>query len=78
MTQITLHFSETLIRRAVKAFWWRTTGWSYFFAVVLVLGSFCYALWTGDRSWWMGVSGIRIPGGGRVSLSYSATKIAKD
>ena len=55
--QVTLHFSEALIRRAVKAFWWRTTGWSYFVAVVLVLGSFCYALWTGDRSWWVGVSG---------------------
>ena len=57
MTKITLHYSEALIRCAVRSFWWRTTGWLYFLALLLVLASLGYAIWNGDRSWWVGVLG---------------------
>jgi hypothetical protein len=57
MTSIKLHYSEALIRRAVFAFWWRATGWLYFLAGLVVLIAFCYGLWSGDRSWWVGVFG---------------------
>lgn len=57
MRSVKLHYSEALIRRAVVAFWWRTTGWLYVVALLLLLFSFCSALWSGDRSWWVGASG---------------------
>jgi len=57
MEPITLRYSEGLLRRAVRAFWWRTTGWTYVAAFVLLLCSFSYLLWIGDRSWLVGVWG---------------------
>jgi len=57
MTSIRLHYSEALIRRAVQRFWWRTTGWRYVGAFLVVAGSFFYLLWSGDRSWWVGLFG---------------------
>jgi hypothetical protein len=57
MTQVKLHYSEALVRQAVRSFWWRSTGWLYVLAMLLLLFSFCSALWSGDRSWWVGVSG---------------------
>ena len=57
MEVITLHFSEALIRRAVKAFWWRTTGWTYVAAFLLLLCPFSYLLWIGHRSWYVGFMG---------------------
>ncbi len=60
MTQVKLHYSEALIRLAVKSFWWRTTGWPYVLAISLLLFSFCSALRSGDRSWWVGVFGTML------------------
>ena len=57
MTPVKLHYSEALIRRAVLAFWWRATGWLYVIAGLVVLIAFCSGLLSGDRSWWVGVSG---------------------
>ena len=57
MKEVTLHYSEALLRRAVKAFWWRTTGWLYVIAILLLLFAFGAALWRGDRSWWVGALG---------------------
>ena len=57
MPPIKLHYSETLVRRAVKAFWWRTTGWSYVLAFLLLLVGFTSLVWSGDRSWWVGLFG---------------------
>jgi hypothetical protein len=57
MQPITLHYSEGLLRRAVRAFWWHVTRWSY--AVPLAVGGAALAvgLWRGDRSWVVGVLG---------------------
>lgn len=56
MRQFKLHYSETLVRKAVWAFWWRVTGWRYFVAIGLVLTSFLYSISSGNHSWWVGVS----------------------
>ncbi len=56
MKPFQLHYSEPLIRSAVWAFWRRVTGWRYFVAIALVLGSCIYSISSGDRSWWVGVS----------------------
>jgi hypothetical protein len=62
MAVINLHYSEGLLRRAVRAFWWRTLGWKYIAAFFLLLLSFSHSLWTGDRSRWIGLwaSGLAI------------------
>jgi hypothetical protein len=57
MNPITLHYSEPLVRRAVKAFWWRTLGWRFPIAVLLVLFSLISLLASGDRSWFVGAIG---------------------
>jgi hypothetical protein len=57
MAVISLHYNEALLRRAVRAFWWRTLGWTYVAASLLLLVALSYSLWTGDRSWWVGVWG---------------------
>ena len=56
MKTFKLRYSEALIRSAIWAFWRRATGWGYLVAVVMVLISFTYSLWSGDRSWRIGVS----------------------
>lgn len=56
-TAITLRYSEKLIRSAVRAFWWRSTGWSYIGSLVLVLVVVAYDVSAGDRSWVVGVLG---------------------
>ena len=53
----TLHYSEALVRRAIRAFWWRLTGWIYFAAFLALLVAFVYLIATGNRSWWLGVLG---------------------
>jgi hypothetical protein len=57
MKPIKLHFSEKLIRKAVMAYWLRTTGWRFFTSLFLLLASLGYLLAIGDRSWFVGVLG---------------------
>jgi hypothetical protein len=57
MKPITLHFTEGLLRRAVRAFWWQGTGWSYVVSVALCCAWFAFRLWSGDRSWVVGMLG---------------------
>jgi hypothetical protein len=57
MTRVTLRYSEPLIRKAVGRFWWRTTGWSFLVAAVLVLSAFVALMLRGDRSWRVGLLG---------------------
>ncbi len=55
--QTTLHYSEALVRKAIKTFWWRKTGWSFFIPMLLLCGFLCYELWQGNYNWWVGVLG---------------------
>lgn len=57
MEPITLRYTEWLLRKAVRAFWWRTVDWTYVAAFVLVLCTFSHLVWTGDRSWLVGILG---------------------
>lgn len=55
MKTITLHYSESLVRRAIWSFWWRLTGWSFVIPVVLLAGAFVSLVVSGDRSWRIGI-----------------------
>jgi hypothetical protein len=57
MKPITLHYSEGLLRRAVRTFWWQGTGWSYVVSVALCCAWLAFRLWSGDRSWVVGMLG---------------------
>ena len=57
MEPLTLHYSEGLLRRAVWAFWWRATGWVYVASLAFATTFFTVLVWTGDRSWWVGLIG---------------------
>jgi hypothetical protein len=54
---ITLHYDEGLVRRAVKAFWWRRTGWSYLAGFCVLLSLFVMMVRAGERSWMVGAMG---------------------
>lgn len=49
--QATLHYSEALLRRAVRAFWLRLTGWSFLAAMLVIAGAVAALLIQGNTSW---------------------------
>lgn len=53
---ITLVFSEDLLKKAVRAFWWRTIGLSYVIAFGIVLFCAAYLYFDGDRTWKFGLT----------------------
>lgn len=55
--QIKLHYSESLIRSAVAAFWWRTVGLKFVLAFLSLAAGVGYLLLAGDRSWFVGAIG---------------------
>ena len=57
MQPIKVHYSEELIRKAVKAYWFRVTGWRFLVAYLLLTGSLGYLIAVDDRSWFVGVLG---------------------
>jgi len=65
MHTVTLHYTEPLIRRAVRASWWRNTGWMFFLILFLLAGAVGVGLYAGERSWWIGLMGTVL---GIVSL----------
>lgn len=54
---ITLHYTEALVRAAVWRFCVRVVGWTYPVAVALLLTSLVLSVALGDRSWQVGVVG---------------------
>ena len=57
MEEVTLVYSEDLLRRAIKSFWWRTIGPAYIVATLLMIVPFGYLIYLGDYSWLTGVLG---------------------
>ncbi len=56
MEKIILHYSEELVREAVRGYWRRTLGWSYLLALAL-LAAFCfYCIFTDDWGWVTGAA----------------------
>jgi hypothetical protein len=55
--EITLEYTEPLLRQAVLAFWRRTVGVGMFVALAIVASGLAWMVWQGDRSWVVGVGG---------------------
>jgi hypothetical protein len=72
-----IHFSEALVRRAVRTFWWRRTGWSYVLVLILLLVWFCFSVWNGDRSWAVGASGTIVVLGAILAATVYVTHLRR-
>ena len=58
MPPVTLTYSTELLHRAVRAYWWRATGWTMRLGILVLGGLFVTAIVSGDRSWLIGVLGL--------------------
>ena len=56
-TQVTLVYSEPMLRRVAWALWRRAVGWRGGFAYVLGIAFLVVELLSGDRSWLVGMVG---------------------
>ena len=55
--QLTFTYTESLLRRAVFAFWWRTVGVGFFLTMAVLAGSLVFLFGQGNRSWMAGAIG---------------------
>ncbi len=55
--EVTLRYTEPLVRRAIFEFWKRTVGWGFPVALMLCGISMVVLLMSGHRSWFLGVIG---------------------
>jgi uncharacterized membrane protein (DUF485 family) len=53
--QVTLHYDEQLLRRAVRSFWLRTIGLPFIVLIALAAVFLVARIFSGDRSWLVGV-----------------------
>jgi YcxB-like protein len=60
--QVKLQYSEGLIRRAIWAFWWRSTGYTFFGAMGFASAAVVYLVASGERAWLLGVMGTVLVG----------------
>lgn len=70
---VTLHYSEALLLRAVHAFWWRETGWSFVGALAAMCASVAIMVCSGNRSWWVGALGALLVCAALVSATVYLT-----
>lgn len=61
---VRLHYSESLLRAAVFAFWRRSVGVGFLVALGVVFAAWVFLLWQGDRSWVVGLLGAVLGFGG--------------
>ena len=54
MEQITLVYTEEMIRKINKAYWWKQTGTKFFLALILVMAWLVAELFDGNTSWQVG------------------------
>jgi hypothetical protein len=57
MHRTTLNFNESLVRHAVRGYWWRAVGFRFLMALALVAIGFFLSIHEGDTSWFTGVLG---------------------
>jgi hypothetical protein len=55
--EITLEYTEALLRQAALAFWRRTVGTGLFVALAIIACGLVWLVWHGDRSWLVGAAG---------------------
>jgi hypothetical protein len=56
----TLEFTEHLVRRAVRSFWWRHIGWTFVASTSLLAACLIFLMANGDRSWLVGAFGATL------------------
>lgn len=60
--KVTVHYSERMLKMAVRTFVWRRLkqelDWKLMLALAVVSGTFSATLWYGDRSWVVGLLGM--------------------
>ena len=54
---VSLIYTESLVRRSVRRFCGRTIGWLYPVVLLMMFTLTCWFLFEGDRSWFVGVMG---------------------
>jgi hypothetical protein len=78
---VTLHYTEALVRRAVRAFWWRSIGWKFIVAIALVAMSLVFSVANGDRSWVVGMSSTALIGallfGGALYVTHYRSSLGR-
>lgn len=57
MRAFTLRYSDTLIRQAARARWWKLVGPGFLLALFVLTVSVGYWISTGNRSWYVGALG---------------------
>src|SRR5262245_56286453 len=57
MIRAVLNFNPSLLRQAVRGFWWRVTGRRFFVALAVVAIGLVASIHEGDTSWVTGVLG---------------------
>ena len=55
MEEVILTYTEDLLKKAVRSFWWRTIGPVFIAVLVLLLIATIYFISNGERSWIVGV-----------------------
>ena len=55
MHEISLNYSQQIIRQAVFGFWWRVVGFRYLVALTLVAVGLAAQLLRGNSSWFVGI-----------------------
>ncbi len=57
MDEITLIYSEDLLKKAVRSFWWRSVGPLFVLVLLAMLAGTIYFVLKGERSWLVGAMG---------------------
>ena len=55
--EITLHYDEELLRRAVLRYWWRQIGIGYILALAVLAACLIILIESGNTSWFVGATG---------------------
>jgi len=58
--EVTLMYSEALLRKVAWACLRRAVGWQGILALGLLVSCFAFLLLSGDRSWWVGAMGTTL------------------
>ena len=75
MGPFTLRYSEGLLRRAVRAFWWRSSGWRSVVTFTLGCAFVAALIAKGDRSWLVGMMGAML---GCLVLVWTSVYVTHD
>ncbi|MCP4702708.1 MAG: YcxB family protein [Gammaproteobacteria bacterium] len=71
MKPIKLRYSESLIREAVRSYWWKQVGPAFLITEILLAAGLVYLIVIGNRTWFIGMLGtVLILGFVTITASY--------